>query len=306
MAITIDQVKKRIAQSNSVAFAYRDDAVSTPQELICLLKAVSGFNFDFGQTVVEHRGANSMYPYAADITMSNSKITFTAKEFPPKLMNLGLNTVATEGAAEPAGNIGELEDVTSSGEAGTELTDSTKGLGAIAETLGQHKRDGTYIIKVVSASTIDIYPYDDADDINMAFEELGKVNATPYTMTSNEGTGAETVITELGITITAGTAVDMTTGDTAKLVIRKDNLGYISNDIGVATTAGYVKAIFSQKPQTGGTITRSTFTKCLVSVAALDIPDGENATMQITVTPVIDPNNSNKTGTFEWNIGTGA
>ena len=294
MATTINQVKKRIAQINSVAIIERDNSDTNPKEVVSLLKAISAANLDLAHEAVEYRGANSIFPYAADIISANANVTVTTREFPPDLMSVIMRTTASENAAEASGDTGTIVDVT-----GSTWSSSTTGIASHALIAGSALVEGTWILKAVDGTTFNVYAYHDADNLELAIDEEAKVNSTVYTLPT-----ATTVdITEIGIELTGGSAVALVADDTAIFTVRKINLGYITSDIGVEKVGRYYKVVLSQQRQTGGTITMTTLYKCLILRGPGDNPDGENNTMQLTIKPNKDEDNSNKIGQIQWTVG---
>jgi hypothetical protein len=265
------------------------------KETVTILKVVDTANIDLGETVAKMKGGDSNFPYSAAIVDCNDTVTVPVKEFPDGYMGLVYHGTQTSGAAEASGNIADAVNVT-----GTSLVAATGILAAITKTVGGTLREGIYMLKAAAAATLNVYGYSDFDDLVESDDESGLVNATPYTV----ATGATVAITELGITVTGGaSATAFTPGDTAIVVIRKVNSGYINTPIVDKKLDKYYKAYLMFQPSPEGHLDYIELYRVKVSRGAHSAAIKEYHSQELTLNVTKDAANSNHVGNWHKTKG---
>ncbi len=262
----------------------------TTKELEAMFKVTDGGNIDKGETFVVGKGGADIDACTADIVDSNDPLTVTVKEFSDEaLENIWRN--ASSESVNAAGAVTTLTNLT-----GTSAVDAATGMASIAATAaGVGLKEGKYIVKVVSATTVDIYGYTGFDTLNLADEETGKVNSAVYTIVD---TGATVDVTELAVTITSGSGtVLMVVDDTAEFTVNK--IGTTTTfPIGGESNKEYKEVWFFYQESTGRTLGYYRWYKCLVARGALSTPIKDYGTMEMTIIPTRDSDQSNKIGLF--------
>lgn len=269
----------------------------TTKELVGdgLLKVADSATIDLGETVVTLKGGDSNYPYAAAIVDANSNISVPVKEFPTNFMALLSHSTATTAAAETTGTPGTAVNVT-----GTSVVAATGIDAAATATVGGTLKEGIYIIKAASATTVNIYAYTDFSCLALQSDLTGLVNATPYTIT----TSTAVAITEIGISLTgsAGT-IGMTENDTAIITVRKINTGTHDISITDCINNSYYKVYMFFQPTTSGDMDYIELYRALISKGSYSAAIRDFHSQEINITPTKDPANSNYIGKWHRTLG---
>lgn len=268
----------------------------TSKALVSLLKVTDTANIDFGETVAVNKGGSSNFPYSAAVVDCNNTVTIPVKEFPDSFMSLLYHSVQTSGVAEAAGNISTPANVT-----GTSIVAATTGITAtITATAAATLKEGIYLIKAASTTTLNFYGYTDFDDLVESNDETGLVNATPYTIT----TGGAIAITELGITVNGGSGtIGFTANDTAIVIIRRINGGYIDTPIVDKKNQQYYKAYLFFAPTPEGDMDYIELYRVMPSRGAHNAAIKEYHSNELTLTVTKDPANSNYVGNWHKTKG---
>lgn len=190
----------------------------------------------------------------------NSDITLMVKEFNPFLFELAGYTKTTN-SAEATGGVSALTN-----KVGTSVFSATTGV-ASAEVVSNAEtalKTGRYIIKAVSATTVDVYAVFDNDfskvdsdgsadadhDAALTYvDDLLKITSSALTITTDTAVD----IPNTGLTITGGSGtIAMTTSDVAYFDVRKINTGsYIYTYGSNPTTVEFEMWLSSQVKSNG-------------------------------------------------------
>lgn len=275
------QVKKPIKGVHNVAIAdYKTGAIQA------VLKVIDSVNIDLGESVVSLKGGESNDAYAADIVDANNTVTVPVKEFPSNLMAMLYHNTATEGAAEATGAISTPFNVK-----GTSAYSTTTGVASIAVKSGATPVEGVYVFVAGATNTFNIYAFSDFNcALDYENDQTGLINAAPITLDASED------ITELGITLTGGSAIALVEGDSFIFEIRRPNSGYSEVLLGGECNKGYKRVYLFFGETQEKDLTFIELYKCTVSRGALSTPVRDYASQEITITPVKDPTKSNKIG----------
>ena len=133
----------------------------------------------------------------------------------------------TPGSAEPNGAVTTLTNAN-----GTSCMAATTGIASVALKSGgaADLKAGMYTVKVVSATTVDVYCDSDIDfgsiytggAVGTFVDDTLKITAAPLTVTT---AGALTEVTGFGIDLVGGSGtISMTIGDTATFEVRPANV----------------------------------------------------------------------------------
>jgi hypothetical protein len=266
------------------------------KETAAILKVVDSANIDLGESVAKMKGGDSNFPYSVAIVDCNDTVTVPVREFPDNFMGLVYHGTQTSGTAETTGNIADAVNVT-----GTSVVAATGILAAITKTASPAVlKEGIYIAKAAAAATLNFYGYSDFDDLVESDDESGLVNATPYTISI----GGTVAITELGITVTGGaSATAFTPGDTAIIVIRKVNAGYINTPIADTKLDKYYKAYLMFQPSPEGHLDYIELYRVKVSRGAHNAAIKEYHSQELTLNVTKDSANSNLVGNWHKTKG---
>lgn len=202
-----------------------------------ILKVLGGGTMTLSSEFQELFGGSNKFAWAVEASTISSEWTATVKSMPDFMFELFLGATVTTTAASATGTVGDLANVLNA-----TVVEATTGIASVAAKVGSESdlKDGIYIIKAVSATTVDVYALTDiefkklgaANNLDYINEEL-KINATPITITAS--TAVEVV--GLGIELTGGSGtIGMTIGDTARFSVRSAHNGLSEITIGGAST----------------------------------------------------------------------
>lgn len=186
-----------------------------------IVKCLGGSALSLSGELVKLNGGSSKWPWAVEEGMMAAEMSVKVKEFPDFLVELFLGKAPTLNAAETGGSVTTLTNVK-----GTSCKSTTTGISAVGIKAGSEVdvKFGKYIVKVASATTVNVYCSSDADfaagaDLSYQDDTL-KVTATALTITAS----AAVDIPSCGLTLTGGSGtIGMTTGDTASFTARPIN-----------------------------------------------------------------------------------
>lgn len=199
-----------------------------------ILKVIGGGTMTLSSEFEELFGGSNKFAWAVEAGTISSEWTATVKSMPDFMFELFLGATVATTAASATGTVSALENVSGTIIAATKLA-SVSALAGSDEDL----KDGVYIIKAVSATTVDVYALTDIE-----FKKLGgaalsyedealKITASPLTIT----TGGDTTIPNTGVKITGGAGViALVTGETGRFHVNSGHAGVSTIDIGSAAT----------------------------------------------------------------------
>lgn len=199
-----------------------------------ILKVLGGGTMTLSSEFEELFGGSNKFAWAVEAKTISSEWTATVKTMPDFMFELFLGASVSTVAASATGTVGDLANVKGTLMAATGVASVAAKAGASADL-----KDGIYIIKAASATTVDVYALTDIEfkklggsDISYINEAL-KINVTPLTITM----GAATTIPNLGVVLTGGaSAIAMVAGDTARFSVRSAHAGVSVIDIGSSST----------------------------------------------------------------------
>lgn len=200
-----------------------------------ILKVLGGGTMTLTSEYEELFGGSNKNAWAVEAKTISSEWTMTVKSLPDFLFELFLGASVSKTAASATGTVTTITNLK-----GT-LVESATGIASVAAKTGAENdlKDGLYIVKAVSATTVDVYALTDiefkrlgaSNDLSYIDESL-KINATPLTITAS--TAVE--IPGLGVEITGGSGViAMTEGDTARFGVKSAHNGISEISIGAAS-----------------------------------------------------------------------
>lgn len=183
------------------------------------IDVLGGSSFSLNGELESLNGGSAKFPWAVEETTISAELNIKPKEYPDFLFELFLGKQPTLNAAEASGSVTAL-----TAKVGTTITSATTGISVGAKSGSEADlKFGKYVVKVVSATTVDVYvmsSIDFARGTDVSYEnDLLKVTATPLTIANS----AATEVPGFGIEITGGSAVAMTVDDTGLFNVRPVN-----------------------------------------------------------------------------------
>lgn len=171
--------------------------------------------------LVELRGGASSFPWGIENGPINTELSCKVKQYEAWMIEVFLGKAPTENSAETSGNVSTLTN-----RKGTSVvaTDGIASVAVIPSTGAANLKAGKYIVKVMSATTVNIYAASDIDfnrgtDAEFQDDDL-KVLAANVTITQSSNTD----VASLGIRLAGDSGtIAMVVGDTASFEVRPIN-----------------------------------------------------------------------------------
>lgn len=215
-----------------------------------ILKVIGAANLSLQAAVEQLYGGSNKFAWAAESKTISSEISCKVKAYPGFLFQLFLGGTVTDNAAETGGSVTTLTNFK-----GTTAKSATIGVASVSVKSGSEAdvKFGKYIVKVASATTVDVYAFSDVDfarGTDLTYQsDLLKITASALTI----ATGADVDIPNTGLKLTGGSGtIAMTVGDTASFSARPINTSssdiIIGNDITALPAFGAI--LLAQKRAT--------------------------------------------------------
>lgn len=192
-------------------------------------KVLTGSSVSLSGETVDLMGGSSKYPWASEDGAITSELTLKLKELHDFMFELFLGKAVTPVSAEASGNASTL-----TAKNGTSAVAAT-GMASVGVKSGSEAdlKFGKYVVKVASATTVDVYFSSDADigrgTDGEYQDDLLKVTASALTIT----TATAVTIPNFGLELTGGAGtIAMTTGDTATFSVRPIHTGATTVRVG--------------------------------------------------------------------------
>lgn len=194
------------------------------------LRVLGGSTLSLTGELVQLMGGSSRYPWDAQDGTVSAELALKPKEIPNFLIQVLLGKSPTE-TLNDAGSVDVLANVK-----GTSVLNATTGIDNVGVKSGSEAdmKFGKYIVKAVSATTVDVYAMTNVDfrrgaDVQYEDDTL-KITSSPLTIT---GSGGVTELPNFGVEFTGGSGVvAMTVDDTAEFEIYPPSLEKVVADIG--------------------------------------------------------------------------
>ena len=206
-----------------------------------ILKVLGGGTMTLSSEFEELFGGSNKFAWAVEAKTISSEWTATVKSMPDFMFELFLGATVAQTAASATGTVGDFKNVLDS--ASAPVLHATTGIASVQTKSGseQDLKDGLYMIKAVSPTTVDVYALTDIEFKKLGatnelsyIDEALKINATPLTITT---LGALTEIVGLGVEMVGGSGtIGMTTGDTARFSVSSAHSGLSEISIGSSST----------------------------------------------------------------------
>lgn len=165
------------------------------------LRVLESSSFTSETEIIELFGGSNKYAWAAEDGQTTAELNLSVSEYPDFLIELFLGRAPTANAAETGGSVTTLTN-----KYGSTVFNATTGIASVSVLSGSESdvKFGKYIVKAVSATTVDVYLLSDVDiarGTNGTVQSDGiKITASPLTITS----GADTNIPNFGLKLTGG------------------------------------------------------------------------------------------------------
>lgn len=212
-----------------------------------ILKVLKGSSLSLSAELVDLTGGSSKFPWASEDGAISSEMSLKFNEYPDFMFELFLGKAPTTNAAETSGNVSTLTSVAAG------VFSATVGVASVSLKSGSAAdlKFGKYIVKYVSATTVDVYYLSDIDiargtNGTMQNDAL-KITATALTI----ATGADVDIPNFGLKLTGGSGtIALVAGGTAEFFVRPVNTASTTVRIGAAADTTFPEfgcLVYAQK-----------------------------------------------------------
>lgn len=251
-----------------------------------ILKVIGSASMTMQASVEQLYGGAQKFSWAAESKTISADISAKVKAYPGFLFTQFLGGTVVDNAGEATASVTEL--VAGKGTSAI----ATTGMASVGVKSGSEAqvKFAKYLIKVVSATTVDVYAYSDIDfnrpTAAVYQNDLLKITATALTITASTAVD----IPGTGIQITGGSGtIAMITGDTATFSSRPENASSSDIVIGQASTSlpAFGAVILAQKRATSEMFEVTAF-NCVASGFPIAMDEMAFSTTELKVTCVYD------------------
>src|SRR3990167_2024840 len=213
---------------HSVTFYNRADGLPYGPQL----RVLGSVSLSQTGELVKLIGGSSPFPWDVEDGAMSMEVSMTVREFPNFLWEVLMGKAPTDNAAEASASV-----TTITNKKGTSTVSATVGIASVAITTAADVKFASYIVKVISATTVDVFEYSDVDNVRgtdlVVQTDLMKITASVLTVPGTSGTVA---IPNTAITITGGSgSIAMTANDTATFSTRAANTDSMDVEVGALT-----------------------------------------------------------------------
>ena len=203
-------------------------------EFFGIAKVLASSTLSLTGELVKLNGGSNKWPWAIEDGLLSAEISLGLKEYPNFVFELFLGKQVTTNAAEASGSTDGLANIK-----GTSAFDATTGVASVAVSTAADAKFGKYLVKAVSATTVDVFMSTDLDfgrGTDTEFEnDALKITASPLTVPDS---GATVAIPDYGLELTGGSGtVAFVTDDTAEFFVRPINTE--STEVTIGATSDF-------------------------------------------------------------------
>ena len=245
-------------------------------------------SLEFNNTVerIKLEGGSLRYPWDEEFGRSDATLTLVIREIKPVQFLLMQGESPTERSAEASAGVESLVN-----SKGASVQSATTGIASVSVKSGSESdvKSGMYVVKAVSATTVDVYAVTDVDfnigtDISYQDDSL-KITASPLTITAS--TAVEIPNTGLELTGGSGT-IAMTTDDTAYFYARAINTGSYTAEVGALDVPQEFGALFVAQKQSNGRLYTLECPRIKAGSLPLNFTEFEWSETSIEMSPLYD------------------
>lgn len=200
-----------------------------------IAKVLASSSLAVSGELVKLNGGSNKWPWAIEDGLLTAEISLNFREYPDFAFELFLGKAPTVNAAEASGSATALTNKN-----GVSTVDATTGIATVGVKAGSEAdlKFTSFIVKVVSPTTVDVYATSDLDFARGADKEFEndalKITASPLTIVAS--TPVE--VPGYGVELTGGSgAIAMVADDTAEFSVRPPNTK--STDVVIGATTDF-------------------------------------------------------------------
>lgn len=233
---------------------------------------VGALSITSSSSTVDLNGGESPYPHESSVSTSEASFSAVVRVAMSEVVKAAFGSSVTTATLTSGSAAGLANSV------GTSVFKSTTGVASVSVTNADNLKRGIYIIKAVSATTVDVYTTTSVDGGNYADRKINKINATPITITSGsavnllDGVGGNT----FGLSLTGGSgSIAMTVGDEATFKVFAKGDNSYDMDIGKSGEVPKYVALAFSSGKTGGASMMIYAHKVLIPGFNFEFPEKE-------------------------------
>lgn len=196
-----------------------------------ILKVIGGGTISLSAEYEDLFGGSNKFAWASEAKTISSEFTSTVKTMPDFLFELYMGAEVSTDAADADGTVVDAL----ANKNGTSVMDAATGIASVSIKAGSEAdvKDGLYVVKAVSATTVDVYAlsdvaFDKGTDLEFDDDDL-KITASALTITAS----TEVTIPNTGLELSGGSGtIALVDGDTAVFRVAAGHGGVSSITIG--------------------------------------------------------------------------
>ncbi len=216
-----------------------------------ILRVLGGSSLTLSGEQIKLMGGSNPYAWASEPGTITAELSLKVREYPDFLVELFLGKAPTANSAETAGAVSTLTN-----KYGTSTVNATTGIASalvIPTTGADNLKFSKFLVKVVSATTVDVYAYADAD-FSRGTDAEYSTDTLKIFAAQTIASGAALNLTAIGVKLTGGSGtIGMTIGDTATFQTRPINTKSMDVTVGATgdTNPEFGAIVFAQKRSNG-------------------------------------------------------
>lgn len=216
-----------------------------------ILKVIGSGNLALSSDLEQLFAGSNKFAWAAESKTVNAELSAKVKAYPGFLFELFMGATVTDTGVDAAGSTGTFANAK-----GTSVFEATTGVASVAvipSTGAANLKFGRYVLKAVSATTVDIFLSTDIDikrGTDAVYTDDSLKVSGPHTITS----GANTDVATLGLRLAGGSGtIALVSGDTATFEVLPPSSKSSLIKIGGAgdTFPEFAADLLAQKRSTG-------------------------------------------------------
>jgi hypothetical protein len=265
-----------------------------------------GLNFTYENVTL--MGGSNPFPFAAEAGAASSEVSMTVRQMNQALAESVAGAITTLVTTSATGTVG-----TARNGKGTSCINATTGIASVTSLSGSEAdlKTGVYIIKVITATTVNIYGTTNADfnsnGTDVDFQDTSmKLLAANLTITAAGVSNA----TGFGFKLTGGSGtIAMTIGDTAVFEVVPAHTGIKQYSVGVTgQVPPYVGLYFVGQKQADGSNTTVFIPKVKLNGLPINMAEKAFSEFEVSGTAVrtSDPFTANQEIVYRMNNIKGA
>lgn len=250
-------------------------------------RVLGDVNNEFNAEYEKLMGGSQVFPWDSAVKEFSSSVKATVKEYNADATALLLGGSLTEYPEDAAGDV--IGEANVQGTSCLNATTGVVGATVVATTGAADLKEGYFVVKAVSATTVDVYYYNSATfarGTNASFQDDdGKITATPLTIE----TDTAVAVPNFGLELTGGSGtIALVTNDTFRGFVQQPHGGAYSIKFGEEITEFPDVGVVIASTYEGGDLTELILYKCKVAGTSIPFLEKGYSVFDVNIEPSYD------------------